>query len=111
MAQRIVGKAAVRDLFDTPVGEASGVHTQGAGNYIFHDAFQTAIGTCGADDAAFSVLAAVIGLYPERREVVVNAGALALSKDRGAVHVDPDCGYGLVVTPSGQRVEGVRVVG
>lgn len=66
------------------------------GNYVFYDAFQAAIGSCTTDDIAVSVLATVVGSYPERREAIIDAGALALSKDRGAEHVDRDCGFGVV---------------
>jgi D-serine deaminase-like pyridoxal phosphate-dependent protein len=66
------------------------------GNYVFFDAYQAAIGSCAPGDCAVSVLAAVIGSYPERRTLVVDAGALALSKDAGPKHVDPRIGYGIV---------------
>jgi D-serine deaminase-like pyridoxal phosphate-dependent protein len=74
------------------------------GNYIFFDAFQAAIGSCAADDIAFSVLATVIGAYPERGELLINAGALALSKDPGPTQVDPQCGFGLVCDRTGSRL-------
>lgn len=66
------------------------------GNYVFYDAFQATIGSCSRDDVAVSVLTTVVGSYPERGSLIVDAGALALSKDRGAEHVEPRCGYGLV---------------
>ncbi len=66
------------------------------GNYIFYDAFQTAIGSCRAEDVAVSVLATVIGSYPERRCAIIDAGALALSKDLGPDHIDPDVSFGIV---------------
>ena len=66
------------------------------GNYVFFDAFQAAIGSCRAEDVAVSVLATVIGSYPERHEAIVDAGALALSKDLGPDHIDPQFGYGVV---------------
>jgi D-serine deaminase-like pyridoxal phosphate-dependent protein len=66
------------------------------GNYVFYDAFQSTIGSCSAADVAVSVLATVIGCYPERRTLLVDAGALALSKDSGPDHVDPQFGYGIV---------------
>ncbi len=66
------------------------------GNYIFYDAFQTAIGSCRVEDVAVSVLATVVGSYPERRCAIIDAGALALSKDLGADHIDPDVSYGIV---------------
>lgn len=64
------------------------------GNYAFYDRFQVNIGSCQPEDVAFSVLATVVGRYPERSRVVVDAGALALSKDRGAEHVQRHASYG-----------------
>ena len=66
------------------------------GNYVFYDAFQATIGSCRFDDVAVSVLATVIGSYPERGALIVDAGALALSKDLGPDHLDPRFGYGIV---------------
>jgi len=95
----------------TAAEDLSGVTEVRPGNYLFFDAFQAAIGSCRLDEVAFSVLATVLGAYPERRELVVNAGALALSKDPGPIHVDPSCGYGVVVDPSDQHpIAGLRVV-
>jgi D-serine deaminase-like pyridoxal phosphate-dependent protein len=64
------------------------------GNYVFYDAFQATIGSCAPSEVAVSVLATVVGSYPDRGQAIIDAGALALSKDRGAEHVDPRCGYG-----------------
>jgi D-serine deaminase-like pyridoxal phosphate-dependent protein len=66
------------------------------GNYVFYDAFQTTIGSCAFEDVAVSVLATVVGSYPERGSAIIDAGALALSKDLGPDHVDPRFGYGIV---------------
>jgi len=54
------------------------------GNYVFYDAFQSTIGSCAFDDVAVSVLTTVVGVYPNRNAAIVDAGALALSKDLGA---------------------------
>jgi len=86
------------------VEDLSGVTEIRPGNYVFFDAFQAAIGSCGVDEIAFSVLATVVGAYTEQGKVIVNAGALALSKDAGPTHVDPDCGFGLVVSQDGATV-------
>jgi D-serine deaminase-like pyridoxal phosphate-dependent protein len=95
----------------TAAENLSGVTEVRPGNYLFFDALQAAIGSCHVDEVAFSVLATVIGVYPERRELVVNAGALALSKDPGSIHVDPSCGFGVVVDATDQRpIPGQRVV-
>jgi D-serine deaminase-like pyridoxal phosphate-dependent protein len=66
------------------------------GNYVFFDAAQAAMGSCRPEDIAVSVLATVIGSYPERHEAIIDAGALALSKDLGPDHIDPQFGYGVV---------------
>jgi D-serine deaminase-like pyridoxal phosphate-dependent protein len=66
------------------------------GNYVFFDAFQAALGSCTRDDVAVSVLTTVVGSYPERGALIVDAGALALSKDLSPEHIDPDFGYGVV---------------
>jgi D-serine deaminase-like pyridoxal phosphate-dependent protein len=66
------------------------------GNYVFYDAFQATLGSCSIDDCAVSVLTTVVGSYPDRGNLIVDAGALALSKDAGPAHIDPRFGYGLV---------------
>ncbi|HVR40594.1 MAG TPA: alanine racemase [Thermoanaerobaculia bacterium] len=66
------------------------------GNYVFFDAFQSTLGSCARSECAVSVLASVVGSYPERNALILDAGALALSKDAGPDHIDPQCGYGLV---------------
>jgi D-serine deaminase-like pyridoxal phosphate-dependent protein len=91
--------------------DLEGVTEVRPGNYAFHDVFQATIGTCALDDVAFSVLASVVGRYPDRGALIVDAGALALSKDPGPVHVDPDCGFGVVVSEDGRERHGdLRVV-
>ena len=90
--------------------DLAGVTEVRPGNYVFFDATQVAIGSCALGDVAFSVLVRVIGRYPGRRELVVDGGALALSKDPGPVHVDPACGYGVALAPDGQPLPELRVV-
>ncbi|HEY0158530.1 MAG TPA: alanine racemase [Thermoanaerobaculia bacterium] len=70
------------------------------GNYVFYDAFQATIGSCSFADVAVSVLTTVVGSYPERDALIVDAGALALSKDIGPAHIDPAFGYGVVCDES-----------
>lgn len=81
------------------------------GNYVFFDAFQAAIGSCRLADCAFSVLTTVLGCYPERATLVIDAGALALSRDPGPTHVDPACGFGVLCQVGGCRpIPGLRFV-
>ena len=66
------------------------------GNYVFFDMFQAGIGACDLSQCAVSVLASVIGCYPRHGHLLVDAGALALSKDPGPDHMDSGCGFGVV---------------
>lgn len=94
----------------TNVDHLQGIDEARPGNYIFFDAFQAAIGSCSLDDCAVTVLAAVVHRDRTRKRVVIDAGAIALSKDRGAVELDAACGYGLVLDLSGNDL-GLRVGG
>lgn len=80
------------------------------GNYIFFDAFQATLGSCAFDDCALTVLASVVHRDTARRRVVIDAGAIALSKDRGPVEFDASCGYGRVLDLEGNET-GLRVGG
>ena len=70
------------------------------GVYCFNDLDQEFIGSCGAGDLALSVLASVIGHYPHRNQVLIDAGALALSKDISAQEFQPKVGYGTIADPA-----------
>jgi len=74
-----------------------GVSEIRAGVYVFQDVFQAEIGTCAISDIAVSVLATVTGQHPDRGEIVIDAGGLALSKDRSTASAPRDVGFGLVV--------------
>ncbi len=78
------------------------------GVYLFMDVFQAAIGCCTLDDIALSVLATVIGRHGHR--AVLDAGALALSKDRSTAHTPVDVGYGVVCDLAGVPMPGPVVV-
>ena len=67
------------------------------GVYCFNDLDQALIGSCSAGDLALSVLASVIGHYPHRNQLLIDAGALALSKDISAQEFQPKVGYGAIV--------------
>jgi D-serine deaminase-like pyridoxal phosphate-dependent protein len=94
----------------THIDHLQGIDEARPGNYIFFDAFQATLGSCGFDDCALTVLAAVVHRDAARRKVILDAGAIALSKDRGAVEFDPSCGYGLVLDIEG-RDTGARLAG
>ncbi len=81
----------------THVDHLRGIDEIRPGNYIFYDAFQATLGSCSFDDCALTVLTAVVHVSRENKKIVVDAGAIALSKDRGAVELDTGCGYGRVL--------------
>ena len=51
------------------------------GNFVFYDAQQMQIGSCGWQDVAVALACPVVAIHPERSEVVVYGGAIHLSKD------------------------------
>jgi len=59
---------------------AAGVTECRPGNYVFHDASQVALGTCGIGDCALTVLATVVSV-PAPGRAVVDAGSKTLSSD------------------------------
>ncbi len=81
-----------------------GISEARPGNYVFYDRFQAAVGSCTLDDVALSVLVSVTGHYPERNELLIDAGALAFSKDEGPTHIDPDCGFGAILSVGDGRL-------
>jgi D-serine deaminase-like pyridoxal phosphate-dependent protein len=75
----------------------SGITEMRPGVYVFNDLDQALIGSCRHEDIALSVLASVIGHYPHRNQMLIDAGALALSKDISAQEFQPKVGYGTIV--------------
>ncbi|MDX6695180.1 MAG: hypothetical protein QOF02_2783 [Blastocatellia bacterium] len=92
----------------THVDHLAGIDEARPGNYIFFDAFQATLGSCAFTDCALTVLAAITHLDRSRRKIIIDAGAVALSKDRGAVELDKSCGYGRVLDLEGNEL-GLRV--
>lgn len=77
-------------------GHLSGVTEVRAGIYLFWDLAQLSRGVCAEEDIAVSVLATVIGHQRNGPSLILDAGALALSKDVGANRFMPEAGFGLV---------------
>lgn len=76
-----------------------GVTEVRAGIYMVWDLAQHSRNMCTIDQIAVSVLASVIGHNRAGRALILDAGALALSKDIGANKHLPDAGYGYVCDP------------
>jgi D-serine deaminase-like pyridoxal phosphate-dependent protein len=79
-----------------------GVTEVRAGVYMFFDLVMHGVGVCTLDDIALSVLATVIGRKPEKGWILVDAGWMALSRDRGTAAQAVDQRYGVVCDLSGQ---------
>lgn len=78
-----------------------GVTEVRAGVFMFFDLVMHGIGVCAIDDIALSVLATVIGHRPEKGWILIDAGWMALSRDRGTQRHPIDQGYGLVCDTDG----------
>jgi D-serine deaminase-like pyridoxal phosphate-dependent protein len=87
-----------------------GVTEMRPGVYVFGDLFQAGIGSCAIGDLAVSVLASVIGRRPADNRVLIDAGGLALSKDRSTAGHPFDAGFGLVTDLALSPIAGARVV-
>jgi D-serine deaminase-like pyridoxal phosphate-dependent protein len=83
-----------------------GVTEMRPGVYTFGDLFQAAIGSCREEDLALSVLTEVIGRRPDQNRLLLDAGALALSKDRSMDAIDPTVGFGMVTDLDGGFLPG-----
>nr|WP_295886450.1 alanine racemase [uncultured Devosia sp.] len=86
-----------------------GVTELRAGVYMFFDLVQHGVGVCSKDDIAISVLASVIGAKPEKGWILVDAGWMALSRDRGTASQRVDQGYGVVCDETGRVLDDVIV--
>lgn len=60
-----------------------GVTEARPGNYVFNDWMQVANGVCRPEDVAVTVLTTVVSHQPGSDHLVVDAGALSMSKDLG----------------------------
>jgi D-serine deaminase-like pyridoxal phosphate-dependent protein len=83
-----------------------GVTEVRAGVYVFFDLVMGNVGVCRPDDIALSVLTTVIGHQEEKGWAIVDAGWMAMSRDRGTQRQQHDCGYGLACTEDGQVLPG-----
>lgn len=90
----------------TPTAHAArdltGVTELRAGVYMFFDLVMAGIDVCAVDDIALSVLTTVIGHQPAKGWTMIDAGWMALSRDRGTAAQDLDQGYGLVCDENGR---------
>jgi D-serine deaminase-like pyridoxal phosphate-dependent protein len=74
---------------------------------MFFDLVMAGIGVCSTDDIALSVLTTVIGHQADRGWTLVDAGWMALSRDRGTATQAVDQGFGVVCDLEGRVIDGL----
>ena len=79
-----------------------GVTEVRAGVYVFFDLVMVNVGVCAMQDVALSVLTTVIGHQPDKGWAIVDAGWMAMSRDRGTQRQKVDYGYGAVCDANGR---------
>ncbi|MEH2478023.1 D-serine deaminase-like pyridoxal phosphate-dependent protein [Nitrobacteraceae bacterium AZCC 2146] len=80
----------------------SGVTEVRAGVFMFFDLVQAGVGDCTIDNIALSVLSTVIGHQNDRGWTIIDAGWMAMSRDRGTAGQTVDQGYGVVCDLEGR---------
>lgn len=89
--------------------DLDGVTEVRAGVYTVFDLDQQSRGVCDTDEIALSVLTRVIGHNRAAGKLLLDAGGLALSKDRSADRFRPEVGYGQVTDLDGKPLPGLYV--
>lgn len=82
-----------------------------AGVYVFFDLVMHNVGVCDVSDIALSVLTTVIGHQRDKGWAIVDAGWMAMSRDRGTQRQARDFGYGLVCDVQGRPIPGLTLGG
>ena len=86
-----------------------GVTELRAGVYAFFDLVMLGTGSCSRDDLAMFVRASVTGHQASKGRVLIDAGWMAMSRDRGTQSQARDWGYGaLRDTETGRWIEGLN---
>ncbi|WP_459721323.1 alanine racemase [Paraburkholderia sp. 2C] len=81
--------------------DLSGVTEVRAGVFVFFDLVMAGLEVCTVEDIAVSVLATVIGHQADKGWILVDAGWMAMSRDRGTASQRIDQGYGVVCSIDG----------
>ena len=101
---------AVVSVGSTPTAlnaqQLDGVTEVRAGVYVFFDLVMRNVGVCSEEDIALSVLTTVIGHQADKGWAIVDAGWMAMSRDRGTQKQALDFGYGQVCDHQGQPLPG-----
>jgi len=90
--------------------DLTGVTEVRAGVFVFGDLVMNGLGVVAPQDIAVSVLASVIGHQKEKGWTIVDAGWMAMSRDRGTSRQRVDQGYGAVCDVNGVILEDIIMV-
>lgn len=82
-----------------------------AGVYVFFDLVMHNVGVCRTGDIALSVLTTVMGHQREKGWIIVDAGWMAMSRDRGTSKQTCDFGYGQACALDGTPLDGYMLTG
>jgi D-serine deaminase-like pyridoxal phosphate-dependent protein len=108
-------QAPVVSVGSTPTAlfarDLTGVTEVRAGVFAFFDLFMAGLNVCRPDDIALSVLATVIGHQKDKGWTILDAGWMAMSRDRGTAGQPVDQGYGLVCDVDGQPLDDMVLIG
>jgi D-serine deaminase-like pyridoxal phosphate-dependent protein len=91
--------------------DLTGVTEVRAGVFVFFDLVMAGLNVCRLDEIALSVLATVIGHRPDKGWTLLDAGWMAMSRDRGTAGQAVDQGYGLVCDLDGKPLHDLILVG
>jgi D-serine deaminase-like pyridoxal phosphate-dependent protein len=91
--------------------DLAGVTEVRAGVYVFFDLVMANVGVCTPRDVALSVLTTVIGHQADKGWAIVDAGWMAMSRDRGTARQRVDYGYGAVCDAAGELIDGFILSG
>jgi D-serine deaminase-like pyridoxal phosphate-dependent protein len=91
--------------------QLEGVTEVRAGVYVLFDLVMHNVGVCALDDIALSVLATVIGHQPKKGWAILDAGWMAMSRDRGTSKQSHDFGYGVPCLLNGTPLTGYLLSG
>ena len=91
--------------------QLAGVTEVRAGVYVFMDLVMCNVGVCTQADVALSVLTTVIGHQLDKGWALVDAGWMAMSRDRGTQQQATDYGYGQVCSVDGTPLPGYVLSG
>ena len=110
MRLREAGHAApVVSVGSTPTAlfarDLTGTTEVRAGVFVFFDLVMAGLNVCAIDDIAVSVLTTVIGHQREKGWTIVDAGWMAMSRDRGTEAQPIDQGFGLVCDINGNSLD------